>query len=184
MISGFKSSYAKQAFIIVANHSSHLDTPLLFSCFPFNRVNRLRAVAALDYFFTHTIVRVSGHLLCNIIPINRKSADFIAFSLCEKILQSDSSIIVYPEGTRTHDGKMGDFKAGIALLVKKTKAPVLPVYIHGTFDCLNRKRLFPRGGPIQVRFGEPVIFDDQQLRQMNHKQIAECIEQAVIGLRQ
>lgn len=184
IISGYKPSYARQPFIIVANHSSHLDTPLLFSCFPFSKVNKLRAVAALDYFFTHTVTRVSGHLLCNIIPISRKSADFIAFSLCNKILQSGSSIIVYPEGTRTRDGKMGDFKAGIGILVKKTKVPVLPVYIQGTYECFDYKRLLPRGGMIRVWFGEPIVFDEQQLREMNHRDITECIQKAIVALGQ
>ena len=139
-------------------------------------------MAALDYFFTHTITRVGGHLLCNIIPISRKSADFIAFSLCERIIKAGSSIILYPEGTRTRDGEIGDFKSGIGILVKKAKVPILPVYIQGTYECLNYKRLLPRGGVIRVLFGEPIVFDERQLEDMNHREIAERIRTTIISL--
>ncbi len=181
IISGYNPLGERQPFIIIANHSSHLDTLLLFSCFPFCKINNIRAVAALDYFFAHTITKVLGHLFCNIIPINRKSADFIAFSMCDRILRSGGSIILFPEGTRTRDGNMGDFKPGLGILIKKTKVSVLPAYIRGTYRCLDYRRTLPRSGPIHVRFGEPISLEESQLRKMNHKEITEYIQQAFVA---
>lgn len=157
-ILGFKPEYRKQPCIIVANHSSHLDTPLIFSCFSLHQTNRIHAVAALDYFFSNPLLRIATHLLCNIIPINRKSADFIAIAMCKKVLEQGGNIIIYPEGTRTRTGTMGEFKPGIGILVKKTQAAVLPAYIRGTFHCYNSRSIFPRPGPVEIRFGKPIEY--------------------------
>jgi 1-acyl-sn-glycerol-3-phosphate acyltransferase len=159
-ISGFKPVFGGRSCIIVANHASHLDTPLIFSCFALNWVNKIRAVAALDYFFSNPILRIATHLLCNIIPISRESADFTAMAMCKRVLEQGGSIIIFPEGTRTRTGIMGEFKPGVGILIKKTKAPVLPAYIKGTFRCFNSKSLYPHPGPIEIRFGRPVEYGD------------------------
>ncbi len=181
---GYKSLFSKHPYIIIANHSSHLDTPLIFSCFKLNMVNKIRAVAALDYFFSNPIVRVATHLLCNIIPINRKSADFTAISMCKKVLQSGGSIIIYPEGTRTRNGKMAEFKPGVGILIKKTKSPVLPVFIKGTYNCFNHKRAFPCSGPIEILFGKPIEFNALFSAKPGLKEIAMKLREAVIKASQ
>jgi 1-acyl-sn-glycerol-3-phosphate acyltransferase len=124
-----------------------------------HQTNRIRAVAALDYFFSNPILRIATHLLCNIIPINRKSADFIAIGMCRRVLEQGGNIIIYPEGTRSRTGRMGEFKPGIGILVKKTRATVLPAFIKGTFRCYNSKSHFPRPGPVKIRFGQPIDYD-------------------------
>jgi len=177
---GYKSEYSRASYIVVSNHSSHLDTPLIFSCFPFGRVNRIRAVAALDYFFSNSLTRVFTHLLANIIPINRKSADFSAISMCGRVLSGGGNIIIYPEGTRTRTGQMGEFKPGVSLLVKKTKAAVLPVFIKGTFECFNFKKKFPSDGFVEIAFGSPIRLTEQVLKKMSYSEIAERLQTAVI----
>jgi 1-acyl-sn-glycerol-3-phosphate acyltransferase len=157
-ISGFKPEFSRRPFIIVANHASHLDTPLIFSCFALSGLNKIRAVAALDYFFSNPVLRIATHLLCNIIPISRKSADFMAIGMCKKALERGGSIIIFPEGTRTRTGAMAEFKPGIGILIKKTKAAVLPTYIKGTFRCFNSKSFYPKPGPIEIRFGKPIEY--------------------------
>lgn len=183
-VSGYNPIFSKHSYIIVSNHSSHLDTPLIFSCFPFKNVNKIRAVAALDYFFSNPIIRVLSHLLCNIIPISRKSADFMAISMCKEILASGGNIIIYPEGTRTRTGKIGEFKPGVGLLLKKTKVSVLPVFIKGTFECFNYKKIFPSFGPIEITFGSPMEFTQQVLNKLSYKEIAERLRKAVIAISQ
>lgn len=178
---GYKPVYSKYPYIIVSNHSSHLDTPLIFSCFPFSSVNKTRAVAALDYFFSNPFTRVLTHLLCNIIPINRKTADLTAISMCESVLSSGGNIIIFPEGTRTRTGKMGEFKPGIGLLVKRTRANVLPIFVKGTFECFSYKNFFPSEGSITISFGSPISLSEQELKKLNYKQIAEILRNAVVA---
>lgn len=179
---GWQPSFARHPFIIVSNHSSHLDTPLIFSCFPFYRVNNIRTVAALDYFFANPFLRVVAHLLCNIVPISRKSSDFIAFAMCEKTLKAGGTIIIYPEGTRTRDGKMAEFKPGIGILVQKTKVPVIPAFINGTYQSLNYRKHIPRAAPIQIRFGLPLNFDFNGTVCQDARTITRVIQNAVIEL--
>lgn len=178
-ISGFKPAYTEQPCIIVANHSSHLDTPLIFSCFSMYQANRIRAVAALDYFFSNPLLRIATHLLCNIIPISRSATDFGAMALCKQTLEQGGSIIIYPEGTRTRTGTMGEFKPGIGILVKKTKAAVLPAYIEGTFHCFNSKYLYPRPGPIRIRFGTPLKYSTLSSKVTDVREIAGYLQAEV-----
>jgi 1-acyl-sn-glycerol-3-phosphate acyltransferase len=175
-IVGYKPYYADQSYLIIANHSSHLDTPLIFSCFPYQRVNDIRAVAALDYFFSNPFLRGFAHLLCNVIPISRKAADFISLSMCNRTLKTGGTIILYPEGTRTRTGRPGEFKPGIGMLIKVLKTPLLPVYIEGTYDCYNYQRVFPSAGSIQVRFGSPIVFDPAFLAAMDYREITSHIQ--------
>ncbi len=183
-ISGFKPAYAQKPCIIVANHSSHLDTPLIFSCFAMKQTNSIRAVAALDYFFSNPLLRIATHLLCNIIPISRSSTDFSAMALCKQTLEQGGNIIIYPEGTRTRTGYMGEFKPGIGILVKKTKAAVLPAYIEGTFHCFNSKCVYPRPGPIRIRFGTPLEYNAISSKVTDMRKIAGYLQTEVQKLAQ
>jgi 1-acyl-sn-glycerol-3-phosphate acyltransferase len=177
---GWQTAFAEHPFIIVANHSSHLDTLIIFSCFPFHKINGIRAVAALDYFFVNPVLRVFAHLLCNIIPISRKSSDFIAFSMCERTLKTGGTIIIYPEGTRTRDGKTAEFKPGIGILVQKTKFPVIPVFIEGSYKCFNYKKSIPSSAPIEIKFGVPLRFNEPA--HQDCRTITQTIRNAVIEM--
>lgn len=181
-ISGFEPEFRHHPYIIVANHCSHLDTPLIFSCFALRQTNKIRAVAALDYFFSNPLLRIATHLLCNIIPINRKSADFIAITMCKKVLKEGGNIIIYPEGTRSRTGNMGEFKPGIGILLKKTKAAVLPAFIRGTFRCFNSKSLYPRSGSIKIRFGKPIEYRDLVDDKADLHEIAKRLQSEVLKI--
>ena len=183
-ISGYKPDFSKHPYIIIANHSSHMDTPLIFSCFPLARVNNIHAIAALDYFFSNPILRILAHLLCNIIPISRKSADFIGLSMCKKVINSGGNIIIYPEGTRTRTGKIGEFKPGVGILIRKTKTCVLPVFIRGTYRCYNYRRFLPRAGPVEIRFGAPLEYNTLITGKVNYEELAERLHNAVLDIAQ
>jgi 1-acyl-sn-glycerol-3-phosphate acyltransferase len=181
-VSGFKKNYSRKSFILIANHSSHLDTPLIFSCFSLDRVNKIRAVAALDYFFSNPVVRVITHVLCNLIPINRKRADLTAIGMISKFLKQGGSIIIFPEGTRTRDGKIGEFKPGVGLLIRKTKAKVLPIYIDGAFECMNSKMRFPKSGPLEIKFGSPITYEELFKDGKDYEKISNRLLKEVIKI--
>lgn len=181
-IRGYKPSYSKNSYIIIANHSSHLDTPLILSCFSLARVNKIRAIAALDYFFSKPLVRISTHLLCNIIPIKRKTADLTSIEMISKVLREGGSIIIFPEGTRTRDGKINKFKPGVSLLIKRTQAEVLPVYIKGTFNCMKRGTNFPRRGPLEIQFGSPLKYNEFFKDGKNYDKIADKLYREIVKI--
>jgi len=181
-IRGYKQYYSKNSYIIIANHSSHLDTPLILACFSLDSVNKIRAIAALDYFFSNSLVRISSHLLCNIIPINRKTADLTSIGMISKSLKEGGSIIVFPEGTRSRDGKINKFKPGVSLLIKKTKAEVLPVYIKGTYNCMNRGTKFPRRGPLEIQFGSPLKYSELFKDEEDYDKIADRLYKEIVKI--
>ncbi|MBN1694797.1 1-acyl-sn-glycerol-3-phosphate acyltransferase [candidate division WOR-3 bacterium] len=179
-IRGYKKYYSKNPYIIVANHSSHLDTPLILSCFSLDSVNKIRAIAALDYFFSNPLVRISTHLLCNIIPINRKTADLTSIGMISKSLKEGGSIIIFPEGTRSRDGEINKFKPGVGLLIKKTKAEVLPIFIKGTYNCMNRGTKLPRRGPLEIQFGSPLKYDRFFKDEQNYDKIVDKLYREIL----
>ena len=142
--------------IFAANHSSHLDTPLLASHLPVRYRHKTVIGAGADYFFDRTWKAALWSGLAGAIPIERNRVNRKSAELAESLLKDGWSLIIFPEGGRTPDGFGQSFKAGIAQLAKKSGASVIPVYIKGTYDALgkNSKSFVP--GPTSINFGFPL----------------------------
>jgi 1-acyl-sn-glycerol-3-phosphate acyltransferase len=95
--------------------------------------------------------------LYNAFPIERDKADFKALAMAEARIKAGLPVMVFPEGTRTRDGKLGKVRSGAARLSLATGAPIVPCYIHGAFRAWPRGKAFPR--PIRgmvIRLGTPI----------------------------
>lgn len=147
--------------IIIANHNSHLDTLVLQSLFPLNKLSNIKPVAAADYFSRTRHMAWFANNIINIIPIERsrviKGADPLAG--CYRALDNGNIIIIYPEGSRGEPERISHFKKGIAHLAERyPDVPVIPVFMHGLGKAL------PKGEIILVPFfcdiyiGEKIIF--------------------------
>jgi len=168
--------------LIVANHTSHLDVLALLSAFPLRAVNRIRSIAASDYFCKSPIRAAIASLLGNIIPMDRSRFDWRAMECCRKELDKGSIIIVFPEGTRSADGRMGHFQAGIGLMALSTEHPVLPARITGAYESWRKGQALPRRGRVKVRFGDPLTFDGLHNDKRNWRLVARSLESEVRGL--
>jgi 1-acyl-sn-glycerol-3-phosphate acyltransferase len=143
--------------IIVANHSSHLDTAVLLCTLPLARRRRTAVASAADYFFD-TMWRAAGSaLVFNTFPIERRGGS--ESPLPGKLLSQGWSILVYPEGTRSPDGLPGRFRMGAAWLAVSHSVPVIPVGLRGTYAAMPRGRGWPRPGRsrVAVRYGAPIF---------------------------
>jgi 1-acyl-sn-glycerol-3-phosphate acyltransferase len=142
--------------IFVANHASHLDTPLILLSLPDEWRRRTAVAAAADYFFDTWWRAVGSALAFNTMPIERRGGSLA--STPGTILQEGWSLVVFPEGTRSVDGWLGKFMAGAAWLAVEHQVPVVPVAHRGTFAAMPRGQNWPsRGRPdVTVRFGEPM----------------------------
>jgi 1-acyl-sn-glycerol-3-phosphate acyltransferase len=90
----------------------------------------------------------------NSIPIRRSSADRKGIMLCRNVLKSGDFLLIFPEGTRSRDGRIGPMKLGAAMVIGALPdIPVVPVYIDGTFQALPQGRWFPRPKRVTIRFG-------------------------------
>jgi 1-acyl-sn-glycerol-3-phosphate acyltransferase len=146
------------AFIVAANHNSHVDTAALLVLL--GKGNRpIHPVAAKDYFFRTRLLGWASRTFLGAIPFDRRSHGVESLGLAVELLRRNHSLIFFPEGGRSSDGKLRPFKGGIGVLALESGAPVLPVYVHGGFQALPKGRFLLRRHPIRVRIAPPIFVD-------------------------
>jgi len=170
-----------EPFILIANHSSHLDTLSLLSLFSLGRLPRLRPVAAADYFQRNKFISVMSRTLFNILPITRKgiTPDTNPLPLMEATLRAGQSLIIFPEGTRGMGGELAHFHSGAAHLIERCPdVPVVPAYLVNMGRSLPKGEWIPVPFFCEVRLGEPRTFHG------NCREITAALETAVRQLRE
>ena len=163
-------------FILIANHSSHLDTISLLSLFPLGRLRRIRPVAAADYFERNRFVSLLTKTLFNILPIARKNitTENNPLRRMREAIEAGDSIIIFPEGTRGSGQEMGEFRSGVAHLIEKLPGvPVVPAYL------VNMGRSLPKGEFIPVPFFCEIRIGAPRVLQGSRHEITRALEAAV-----
>jgi 1-acyl-sn-glycerol-3-phosphate acyltransferase len=137
--------------LLASNHQSMLDPPLVGSCLP-REISFIARKSLFDNPIFGAVIRA-----CHSIPLDRGEADIGAIRVALAALQAGHGLLIFPEGTRSHDGKIQEAKAGAGLLACKSGVPVVPIHIRGARDILPRGAHFPVGGArLRVRFGPPL----------------------------
>lgn len=172
--------------IIVANHNSHLDTVALISLFPLSIINKVRPIAAADYFFSNRLTKWFALNIAGIIPIERrpKAAGSHIFSTAINELDHDSILIIFPEGTRGEPEMMGKMKNGIGhLLSERPNVPVIPIFFYGLGKCLPKGEILLVPFFVDVFIGEPLHWtgNRQQFMDRLTKTMNELQSQAVVA---
>ncbi|HEU4388792.1 MAG TPA: lysophospholipid acyltransferase family protein [Blastocatellia bacterium] len=170
-------------FLLIANHSSHLDTISLLSLFPLSRLRRIRPVAAADYFERNRFISVLSRTLVNILPIARKNitAENNPLRKMQEALDAGQSLILFPEGTRGSGAEMGQFKSGVGHLLEKVPdLEVVPVYLVNMGRSLPKGEFIPVPFFCEVRIGRPRSFSGRRSEITNQLEAAvrELKEQA------
>ncbi|PWH07929.1 1-acyl-sn-glycerol-3-phosphate acyltransferase [Brachybacterium endophyticum] len=145
-------------FVLVANHTSHLDAPLLAEGLPWAQARFLSTGVAADYWFRPWYKRLFVRLLFNAYPIDRDgSRKNSGFS--RRLLRSGVPILVFPEGGRQKTGVMGEFKPGAAALASGVGIPIIPAALVGGYEAMPKGRSWPKPGrpPVGVVFGDPMM---------------------------
>lgn len=144
-----------EACLICANHTSHVDTFAL-ACAAGDHSPRLVFLAARDYFFTHRWRSALLRRLICLVPFERGGGMAAAkhnlqtFAACR---EERRLIVLFPEGTRSRDGRIQAFKPGVAMFAEKLGLPVIPCRIEGSFESLPKGRRLPRPRPLRLTFG-------------------------------
>jgi 1-acyl-sn-glycerol-3-phosphate acyltransferase len=165
--------------VFVANHASHLDTPLILGALPRRIASRVAVGAAADYFFTSALTGMTTALLFNAFPVQRNGARPGGRSVARSLLDEGWSVLLYPEGTRSVDGRLGAFKSGAARLCLEAGVPAVPVGLSGTHAVIPRGTRIPvpNGAGVRVRFGgliTPVAGETSQaLRDRMRQRVSE-----------
>ncbi|MCX8034075.1 MAG: AMP-binding protein [Thermodesulfovibrio sp.] len=132
-------------FIITPNHTSYFDGFVVFASLPL-KISRNLHFQGLKKFFPNRFIAE----LINVIPVSSDKDLIIAMESSKWILKKGLSLCIFPEGGRSFDGKIREFKKGFANLSIETGVPVVPVIINGTFEVLPRGKIIPKLGRISV----------------------------------
>ena len=144
--------------VVVANHSSHADTAVLLAALPSSA--RPVFAAAADYWFDVPVRRLVATSLAGVLPVTRSGDGAYAglLAAARPALRAGRCVVIYPEGTRSTNGQIGEFHSGAVRLARECGVPVVPVAVTGTAAVLPKNGRYRRA-PMQVRIGEPVDAD-------------------------
>jgi 1-acyl-sn-glycerol-3-phosphate acyltransferase len=165
--------------ILVANHASYFDPLVLGSVIRFRPVrfmarSNLFRHGGLGWFLRHSLV----------VPIHRDRGDVGALRQGVGLLNAGAILGIFPEGTRTADGSLQKAKGGIGFLIARSGAPVVPVYIAGTYRAWPRHRRWPRLEPLSVHIGRQISPDETASFGRDYAAIAERVMAAIAALRE
>lgn len=139
--------------ILASNHASLADPPLIGGSVP-------RAVCFLARDTLFQIPLLGWYIRrLNAVPVNRDGGGGAGLKAILDRLQAGSAILLFPEGTRSADGRLGPARSGIGLTVIKSGTPVIPIRLHGTYEAWGRHRRLPGPGRFRVVVGEPLQFE-------------------------
>ncbi|MGH7903680.1 MAG: lysophospholipid acyltransferase family protein [Candidatus Dormibacteraceae bacterium] len=142
--------------ILASNHNSHADTPLLLDALPDRVRDRTVVAAAEDYFYSRPAIGHAVSLWLNTFPFSRTGGAQAVLHSSSQLLRSGWNLLVYPEGTRSPDGRIQEFKAGVGHLAAESRAPVVPIHVGGSRRVQAKGRSLPLPAPVRIRVGKPL----------------------------
>ena len=146
-----------EKYIVACNHASNMDPVIIGAFFP----RRLRYLAKEELFvnwFLGTSIRALGA-----VPVSRADNASAAGALrgFMKLYQEGNDVLIFPEGGRTLDGNLQPLEGGVAVIASHTRAPILPVFIHGSFKAMPPGSALIKPVKIKVTFGKPLKFSEE-----------------------
>lgn len=175
--------------LFVANHNSHMDTPVILRALPGEWRRRTAVAAASDYFYDKRRKALSASLAFGTLPLERSRGSGVGSDQTghlDRLIRDGGSLLIFPEGTRSHDGRVARLRSGAALLATQHHLPIVPIYVAGTRAAMPRGKhwmVFKAGRPgprhaIEIRFGNPIVpRDGERLSEVMERVrlfLAEC----------
>ena len=139
--------------ILASNHASYLDPPLVGAGIK-RGINFLARESLFRFPVMGAVLRS-----WSVVPVDRDGGGAKGLKNILDRLLAGGGIILFPEGTRTKDGKLLPARSGIGLTVIKSNAPVVPVRVFGTFEAYGRHHKLPRPHRVAVKYGAPMNFE-------------------------
>jgi len=152
----------KRPVIFAANHSSHADTSLILYSLTDQARDRTVVAAAADYWFKRPLLGNIVSLFLNTFPFSRTGGAQGQLHSSSQLLKSGWNLVLFPEGSRSPDGRIQEFKPGVGFLAKETGTPVVPLHIQGAFQVMPRHQRIPLPGKVRVRIGKPMAPVDKE----------------------
>ena len=168
-----------QGAIIAANHASFFDPPLVAVSWP-EPIHFLARKTLFDQPLLRPIIMgLNAHPL-------KQANDTSSFKLACALLEEKKTILIFPEGTRSKDGNISPFKTGVGLLAVKTQKPIIPCYIHGSYEVWPKGKRFPSpfGHKTACLFGTPIFPDAFGAGREAQNAIAHHLHQEIVKLKE
>jgi 1-acyl-sn-glycerol-3-phosphate acyltransferase len=164
--------------LVLSNHQSHLDPPLI----------GLASNRRLNYLARETLFRFAPFAWfirsVGSIPIDREGSGLSGLKETLKRLRQGGAVVIFPEGTRSRDGEVAPLKPGFSALARRANVPLVPVGIEGAFAAWPRRRKFPLPAPVAIVFGPPLepsvvaSYSDRELVAEVERRIRVCHQAA------
>ena len=165
--------------ILIANHNSHIDTLVLMCLFSMSQLLKVHPVAAADYFFNTRFRSFLFRTLIGAIAVKRertRNSKEDVFAEAKQNLKKGHLLIIYPEGTRSPDGEIREFKTGAAHLAKShPDVPVIPIFINGPDKVMPKTDFLPVPFICDVYLGTPMHFGDDSKKDFTEKIFHEVV---------
>lgn len=172
----FRTISKKEPMVVVANHQSFVDIPLIFGYLDMNVGFVAKKEIKKWYLFNLWMDRAQ----CIFLDRSSPKEALKSFNEAIQFIKNGKSVCVFPEGTRTYDGQVGEFKKGSFKLALEPKVKILPVTIKGTYDIMNKNRFYiRRGRTIKLIIGKTIDIkelDREELKEINSKVRNEIID--------
>jgi 1-acyl-sn-glycerol-3-phosphate acyltransferase len=182
-ISGRENLPKEAPFVLVANHSSHLDALILAAAVPWRLRQSVFPIAAGDVFFETPAAAVFSAMMLNALPMWRRRCGSHAMQgLRDRLVGEPGIYILFPEGTRSRDRQIGRFKPGIGMIVAGTGVSVIPCHLAGAHGAFPPGARLPRPVAIQLQVGTPCTFEELPNERVAWQEIACRLQAAVASL--
>lgn len=164
--------------IFAANHSSHADTSLILHALTDTARDRTVVAAAADYWYKRPLLGNIVSLFLNTFPFSRTGGAQGQLHASSTLLKSGWNLVLFPEGSRSPDGRIQEFKPGVGHLANETGTPVVPVHIRGAQRIMPKGQKLPLPAAARVRIGKPML----PARNEGSREFTARVESAVKAL--
>lgn len=179
-IKGKTSLPPKGPYIICPNHASFLDGFVVFASLPLKLALNTYFIGH-NYIFEYPLVKWAIKL-ARLIPINPNTHLVDAMQAAAYLVSKGKIVCIFPEGERSINGEVTEFKKGIGILLKELDIPAVPAYIKGSHQSWPRGVLAPKPYPLKIIFGSPVLA--QELIKQGREGVADAYEVIASGLKE
>ncbi len=174
-VKGIENLPVKGPYIIAPNHLSLADVPSISAAISWDTASQIFFLGATQYFQGPVMSKISR--VFQVIPVDMDTRLYNALQLSAFVLRRGKILLVFPEGSRSRDGGIKEFKKGVGIIAKELKIPIVPVAIKGTYEMLPSGRLFPKPSKVSVSFGKPIHPGGR-----DYEEIVKTLYGEVVGL--